>query len=210
MFVLNWNTRVTRTKGRKPDHEHTCQIMSILFGPIRQMGYVVRDIEAAMQHWTQALRIGPFYYAKGAPIHELSYRGAASDVQASIALSYSGNMQIALIQQRNEAPSSFLDFLNAGRNGLHHVGFFSSNFDRDLHRAREAGLDVLQTSIIGSPEGKFAILGSEDPVRTRPALIAISDSNLDLFRMVEKEALRWDGSGPIRRFANSKSLNAVA
>jgi hypothetical protein len=40
--------------------------MSILFGPIRQMGYVVQDIEAAMQHWTRAL-------------------------------SYSGNMQIALV-----------------------------------------------------------------------------------------------------------------
>jgi len=173
------------------------------------MGYVVQDIEAAMQHWTRALRVGPFYYAEGAPIHENRYCGTASDVRASIALSYSGNMQIALIQQRNEAPSSFLDFLNAGRIGLHHVGFFSSNFDRDLHRAREVGLSVLQTSVIGKPDGKFAILSSEDPVRTRPALIATSDSNLDLFRMVEKEAQRWDGSGPIRRFENSKSWKTI-
>ena len=80
--------------------------MSILFGPIRQMGYVVQDIEAAMQHWTRALRIGPFYYAEGAPI-------------------------------------------------------------------------------------------------------ATSDSNLDLFRMAEKEAQRWDGSGPIRRFENSKSWKTI-
>lgn len=184
--------------------------MSQLFGPIRQMGYVVKDIEAAMQHWTRALRVGPFYYAKRAPIHELSYRGAPSDVRASIALSYSGNIQIALIQQRNEAPSSFLDFVNAGRFGLHHVGFFSSNFDRDLRRAREAGLDVLQTGIIGSPDGNFAILGSDDPVRTRPALIATNDTNLDVFRMVEKEAQRWDGSGPIRQFEISKTWKAIA
>jgi hypothetical protein len=174
--------------------------MSILFGPIRQMGYVVQDIEAAMQHWTRTLRVGPFYYAEGAPIHDFRYRGAANDLRASIALSYSGNMQIALIQQRNETPSVFLDFLNAGRTGLHHVGFFSSNFDRDLCRAREAGLDIVQTSIIGSGGGKFAILGSEDPARTRPALIATNDSNLDVFRMVEIEAQHWDGSGPIRRF----------
>ena len=183
--------------------------MSILFGPIRQMGYVVQDIEAAMQHWTRALRVGPFYYAEGAPIHEFSYRGAASDVRASIALSYSGSTQIALIQQRNEAPSSFLDFLKAGRNGLHHVGFFSGNFDRDLRRAREVGLNVLQTSIIGNPDGKFAILSSEDPIRTRPALIATSDWNLDLFRMVEKEAQRWDGSGPIRRFERLKIMESA-
>ena len=179
--------------------------MSILFGPIRQMGYIVQDIEAAMQHWTRALRIGPFYYAERVPIHELSYHGEASKVQASIALSYSGDMQIALIQQRNDAPSSFLDFVNAGRIGLHHVGFFSSNFARDLNRAREAGLDVLQTSIIGGRDGKFAILSSDDPVRIKAALIATSDSNRDLFQMVEKEARRWDGSGPMRRFENWES-----
>ena len=182
--------------------------MSILFGPIRQMGYVVQDIDAAMRHWTQALRVGPFYYAESAPIHDFSYRGKASDVRASIALSYSGNMQIALIQQTNEAPSSFLDFLNAGRTGLHHAGFFSRSFDRDLHRAREAGLDVIQTSTIGG--GGFAVLGPEDPVRTRPALIGLSDANLDVFRMVEKEAQRWDGSGPIRRFEHTKSWKAIA
>ena len=180
--------------------------MSILFGPIRQMGYVVQDIEATMQHWTRALHVGPFYYAEGAPIHDFSYRGTASNVQASIALSYSGDMQIALIQQRNEAPSSFLDFLNAGRTGLHHVGFLSSNFNRDLHRAREAGLDVVQTSIIGGRDGKFAILSSDDPVRTKAALIATSDWKVDLFRMVEKEARRWDGSGPMRRFENWESV----
>ena len=36
-------------------------------------------IEAAMQHWTRVLRIGPFYYAEGAPIHENRYRGTAVD-----------------------------------------------------------------------------------------------------------------------------------
>ena len=183
--------------------------MSILFGQIRQMGYVVQDIEVAMRHWTQALRIGPFYYMDHAPIHDLVYRGAESAVEASIALSYSGNMQIALIQQHNTAPSSFLDCLEAGRN-LHHVGFFSHNFDRDLYRAGEAGLDVLQTAVIGREDGKFAILSAEEPVRTRPALIAVNESNLDLFHMVETEARHWDGSGPIRRFENAISSKVPA
>ena len=32
--------------------------MSQRFGPVRQVGYVVRDIEAAMRHWV-ALGVGP-------------------------------------------------------------------------------------------------------------------------------------------------------
>ena len=33
--------------------------MSQRFGEIRQMGYVVRDIEAAMKHWIETLGVGP-------------------------------------------------------------------------------------------------------------------------------------------------------
>ena len=32
------------------------------YGPIRQLGYVVRDIEAAMEAWATKLRIGPWFY----------------------------------------------------------------------------------------------------------------------------------------------------
>jgi hypothetical protein len=30
--------------------------MSTLFGPMRQIGYVVRDIEKAMRHWVEVNR----------------------------------------------------------------------------------------------------------------------------------------------------------
>ena len=34
--------------------------MSLLFGPLRQMGYVVRDIEGAMRHWIDVCGVGPW------------------------------------------------------------------------------------------------------------------------------------------------------
>jgi hypothetical protein len=37
--------------------------MNRIFGAIRQSGYVVRDIEAALRHWTSVLGVGPFFYA---------------------------------------------------------------------------------------------------------------------------------------------------
>ena len=36
--------------------------MSRFFGKVCQNGYVVRDIEAALKHWTEVLGVGPFYY----------------------------------------------------------------------------------------------------------------------------------------------------
>jgi len=35
--------------------------LSRIFGEIRQNGYVVRDIESAMKHWTHIMGVGPFY-----------------------------------------------------------------------------------------------------------------------------------------------------
>ena len=36
--------------------------MSRFFGKVCQNGYVVRDIEAALTHWTEVLGVGPFFY----------------------------------------------------------------------------------------------------------------------------------------------------
>jgi hypothetical protein len=36
--------------------------MSRVFGEIRQNGYVVRDLTAALHHWTTVLGVDPFFY----------------------------------------------------------------------------------------------------------------------------------------------------
>jgi hypothetical protein len=53
--------------------------MSLLFGPLRQMGYVVRDIEGAMRHWIDVCGIGPWFYADRLPLTAFTYRGARHD-----------------------------------------------------------------------------------------------------------------------------------
>ena len=49
--------------------------MSRIFGEIRQNGYVVRDIDSAMAHWSQVLGVGPWFYAEQVPITDFFYRG---------------------------------------------------------------------------------------------------------------------------------------
>ena len=60
--------------------------MSRSFGPIRQNGYVVRDIEAALKHWTTVLGIGPFFYVERARITDLQYKGQPSAAEGHVAL----------------------------------------------------------------------------------------------------------------------------
>src|SRR5262245_4646256 len=94
--------------------------MSRLFGPMRQVGIVVRDIDKAMRHWVEVCGVGPWFYAEQLPLDEFRYRGRPYDIKVSIALANSGDVQLELIQQRNDVPSLYRDFLAAGHEGMQH------------------------------------------------------------------------------------------
>ncbi|MDX2155302.1 MAG: VOC family protein [Hyphomicrobiaceae bacterium] len=112
--------------------------MSRIYGEVRQLGYVVRDIEAAMKHWVEVLGVGPWFYVDRLPVRHFAYRGRPSDPHVSIALANSGRVQIELIQQRNDAPSMYLDFLASGPEGLQHVSTWPVDYEATLARGLAA------------------------------------------------------------------------
>src|SRR6478609_1008537 len=95
--------------------------MSRIYGEVRQLGYVVADIEAAMRHWVDVLGVGPWFYVERLPVTNFLYRGRPYAPRVSIAISNSGSAQIELIQQRCDTPTMYRDFLASGPEGLQHV-----------------------------------------------------------------------------------------
>ena len=89
--------------------------MSTRFGVIRQNGYVVPDIEAAIQHWVDNLAIGPWYYVPSVRPKEFVYQGKPSIPEISIALAFSGSLRIELIQPVDDTASAYRDFLRTGQ-----------------------------------------------------------------------------------------------
>ena len=75
--------------------------MSRVFGDLRQLGYVVRDVEAAMRYWIEANGVGPGFYIERVPLAAFSYRDkpATEMPEMAIALAFSGSAQVELIQQ---------------------------------------------------------------------------------------------------------------
>jgi len=70
--------------------------MSVLFGPTVQQGYVVPDLQAAMQHWL-ARGIGPFFFEELRGYPGL-YRGRETQFDLDAAFAYSGDQQIEVTQ----------------------------------------------------------------------------------------------------------------
>lgn len=173
--------------------------MSRFFGNVCQNGYVVRDIDAALKHWTEVMGVGPFFYVDRVPVDHFSYRGQPSDVELSIALGNSGGLQIELIQQRNDAPSMYLDFLNAGHEGLQHMSYWTETYQADYDRALAQGFTVGQEGQIGGPQGRFVYFDTETHPGTIVEMSDISGAKGALFAQIRSAAENWDGSDPVRR-----------
>jgi hypothetical protein len=111
------------------------------FGPIRQLGHVVEDIQASITEWTQQ-GIGPWLWLRNVKL-PCTFEGESSLPVIDVALSYRGDMQIELIQQINDAPSPYLQTVKSCSYGLHHQAFLCDDIHKDVQRAEGMGLDVI-------------------------------------------------------------------
>jgi catechol 2,3-dioxygenase-like lactoylglutathione lyase family enzyme len=164
---------------------------------------VVRDMEAATTFWAETMGVGPWILIENSGSdRRFVYRGQETDVEMSIAFSYTGETQIELICQHNSAPSVYTELLDQGREGMHHLGFWPEDFEGSSRALEEAGFEetfaVYMTSGVknvsyytGPPVlGAFVELAPMTPFRKA------------YMSAIEKLATDWDGTRPLRRFAS--------
>ncbi len=180
--------------------------MSRFFGEIRQVAYLVPDIEAAMDHWSRVLGVGPWYYNPRVPIRNYHYRGERHEPHNSVALANAGALQIELLQPRNDVPSMYRDFLRAGHQGVQHVAYWTEQFDADLARAQAAGFTVCMGGEVGD-NGRFVYF--EDRSGLPGSTIELSEvagPKGRLFKLIRDAAVDWDGRDPVRAFPDLNTL----
>jgi catechol 2,3-dioxygenase-like lactoylglutathione lyase family enzyme len=184
--------------------------MSRFFGEIRQVAYLVPDIEAAMDYWSRVLGVGPWYYNPKVPIVNYTYRGARYEPHNSVALANAGGLQIELLQIRNDVPSMYRDFLRAGLKGVQHFAYWTESFDTDLARAEAAGFKVCMGGEVGE-NGRFVYFetpaaGGDALPGTVIELSEVAGPKGKLFKLIREASLKWDGADPIRPFPDLRAL----
>jgi hypothetical protein len=179
--------------------------MSRFLGEIRQLGYVVPDIEAAMNYWSGMLGVGPWYYNPRVPIVNYRYRGQAYEPHNSVALANAGGVQVELIQTRNDAPSMYRDFQHGGRSGLQHVAYWTEDYDRDLARLTGLGWTVAMQGEVGE-RGRFCYFDTEFHPGSVIELSEVAGPKGKLFRLIREASVGWDGSDPVRPFPDLSRL----
>jgi hypothetical protein len=110
------------------------------FGPVKQWGFVVRDLDAAMQCWVEQLGVGPWWGYRNVRLNS-RFQGIESEVLLDVALSYQNGVQIELIQQRDDSPSPYRAFYATPHaQMLHQVAYMVPDLDAALLEAKAAGL----------------------------------------------------------------------
>jgi hypothetical protein len=179
--------------------------MSRFFGKIRQAGYVVDDIEAAMDYWTRVLGVGPFFYNERVPIVNYRYRGESHAPHNSVALANSGELQIELIQTRNDVPSMYRDFREAGHRGLQHVAYWTDSFDSDLERLTKEGFKTVMSGEVGE-NGRFVYFDTHYHPGTVIELSEVAGPKGRMFDAIRKASESWDGKNPVRPFPDLSKI----
>lgn len=104
-------------------------------GPVRQLGYVTGDVEAAAMQWVNAGVAGPFFLMRKAVFQDWSHEDQTAPITLDIAFGQSGDVMVELIAPKDGAVDLYRPEMpkeDACR--PHHLGYLV----KDLARAGQA------------------------------------------------------------------------
>tara|TARA_B100001123_G_C15316754_1_gene1026389 strand:- start:2196 stop:2741 length:546 start_codon:yes stop_codon:yes gene_type:complete len=177
--------------------------MSRLFGPIKQIGFVVGNLEEALAYWTETLGIGPFFVIRHLPLEKFWYRGEPSTPpDLALAIASSGELQVELIYQYDKHPSAFLDCLQARGDGLQHASAWvdRKGYEKNVAQLKESGVPLAHEGWLKNDGPRFAFFATDMKAGGFQYEVSdVADPQFSALGETIREAANgWDGSQAIR------------
>lgn len=172
------------------------QTSAVFPGAIRQNGYIVADLQAAMKAWL-AIGVGP-WVVLGASVQTMTYRGTVVHPELTIAFANSGDLQIELIQLLNDEPSIYKEFLDSGRVGYHHLAYWADDYEAFDVAARTAGMSFVNEGD-GGGMARFCYVELDGTTSTCVEVMELNAMTGWMMSHVRDAHDTWDGvTDPIR------------
>ena len=166
-------------------------------GSIVELCHIVRDIDAALEHWTRDLCAGPFFVFDVPVMPGQQYYGEPTEVSMRVGFGFSGGVLIELLQQTNDGASPFRAFLQARGEGLHHI-MSRADYDTAYARLSAAGFKVAYSGTMLSGE-RFCLYDTFASYGYYTELMEMSEAMLGSLALMEKAHAGWDGqTDPVR------------
>jgi 4-hydroxyphenylpyruvate dioxygenase-like putative hemolysin len=108
--------------------------------PIDQIGFVVKNLDDWVQRYDAIF--GPFSLMDESQVSAATFRGKETDTSLKIAFGRSGDVEIEFIEWcSGEGPHS--EFIQSGREGLHHLRFRVEDVDHWIEKLRSTGYEPI-------------------------------------------------------------------
>jgi catechol 2,3-dioxygenase-like lactoylglutathione lyase family enzyme len=125
-----------------------------------QVGFVVRDLERALALYEPVF--GPFSQMDPGPM-TYDYRGVQEECSMRLAFGKSGDVEIELIEWVSGG-CPHKEFLDAGREGMHHLRFIVDHLESSVEAARSVGYNAIWGKRYGEGLAVAYLERSGDPL----------------------------------------------
>ena len=109
---------------------------------LTQVAVVVRDMDRAIENYTNLLGIGPFRKME-IPLTRAEVRGRPVPLTLKLAMARLGDITLELVQAE-PGDNIYWEFLQQHGEAMHHLGFDVADLEAELARLGEKGIGVLQ------------------------------------------------------------------
>jgi methylmalonyl-CoA/ethylmalonyl-CoA epimerase len=162
--------------------------LAIVGRSLEQVAFVVRDLGAAQRFFSQSMGIASFYVIEnfGSRATDKTFRGRPAEHNFTIALAYSGNTQIELIQHLS-GDTCYKDFLERRGEGMQHLGFFlddPAQHQEVLAEFRRNGFSVLQSGRFG--DASYTYFDTESIIGAVMEIVYLDPRSKDLMARIKR------------------------
>ena len=165
-------------------------------GEVHHYGYVVQDLEPAIDGFINRLGAGPFFVMKNVALQDVSSGGEPAVFFHSSAFAQCGSFTIELMEIHRVEPVRAHEGFSQPRPGLHHVAWVTPDLDEGIQALEQQGIASYLRAGLGAI--RFSYHDANDLLGHHVELHHDNDELRGFFEMIRGARRGWDGSDPIR------------
>jgi catechol 2,3-dioxygenase-like lactoylglutathione lyase family enzyme len=126
-----------------PEKKESDKMQKPVFSKIAQVSFIVKNVDEMVRKYNYTLGIGPWKIWEFGPdtVNDMAIHGKRSDYRMRLALAKIGDIDIELIQPRDDK-SIYADFLKTNGEGFHHLAYIVEDFDKLMQYMEKIGIKV--------------------------------------------------------------------
>ena len=162
--------------------------------------WVVRSLPQAIQRCHEHYGVGPFFLNEHSKIDSMIDRGKSVSIDFSIAIAHVGEVQFEFVEVHADEPRLFREWVPAGQERLHHMGWIVPDYEKGLAQFRRRGVEVRCEGVMGDMRFAFADTRAEFG-----CMLEVFEENASLRNVlarVKEASVSWDRRELIRPFSS--------